>query len=191
MLKALTFGLSLVALAYPLAAQAQYGKVPSVANTAATQGATSSSGVGFEVKTNEVGENAAAPTGSVKKPAPSVSMNKDEKVEIFFDDFNIKKTLGGQVFCQMTFYVDNRTNKMLDSILLDLVWSGIATKLNFSAVEPSDIKTLRYTLAGPGCYTMGENPTLNISRCLMRAKDASGKVVDVPEPMCKQAVVFK
>jgi len=188
MLKVLTFGLSFFAFAYPFAAQAQYGKVALPVNSAKVQAesAPSANGVAEPAK-----DNVAAPLKNAPAPSPAVSMKSGEKVEIFFDDFNIKKTLGGQVFCQMTFYVSNQTDKMLDSLMTDITWSGIATKLNFSAVEPTDIKTVRYALAGSGCYTMGESPILKISRCLMRAKDASGKIVDVPEEICKQSVVFK
>jgi hypothetical protein len=197
MLKALAFGLGLTALVYPFnAAQAQYGKASQeVANPAALQASQSANTPSAKsTQGAEAGKAAlpAAKTGQhITDVIPPVTMKKDEKIEIFFDDFNIKKTLGGQIFCQMTFYVNNTTEKMLDSLMVDISWPGIATNISFAGIEPGDLKTMRYALVGAGCYTMGEQPTLNVTRCLMRFSAPDGKIYDAPENVCKQAVIFK
>ncbi len=190
MLKVLAFGLSLSIMACPFAAYAQYGKVQGVVPPVGVQAVpandgANASGSDANQKANNVSSAKANTT------AANVRESNNEKVEIFFDDFSIKKTLGGQIFCQMTFYVRNNTEKMLDSLIASINWSGISTKVSFAAVEPKDVKDVRYALAGSGCYTMGEEPTLEVERCLMRAVTPGGKVTDVPEDVCRKTVIFK
>lgn len=127
---------------------------------------------------------------SAAKPA-APSMADGDKVVLFFDDFSIKKTMGGQVFCQMTFYVQNSTNKNLDALVVDLEWPGLATNISFDSVPPDDLKTSRYALAGKGCYTMGTEPKMTVSKCIMRAFDKANRVIDVPEALCKSVVSFR
>lgn len=199
MFKKLTIGLGLVALMYPFNADAQYGKAlqQGVSTSDAIQQAPTSKAEPQPAAASTSatsGDKAASSAQTNKAPAvsvPGTSMKEGEKIEIFFDDFSIKRTMGGQTFCQMTFYVNNNTEKMLDSLMVDISWPGIATNISFSGITPTDLKTIRYALAGDGCYTMGETPTLNITRCVMRAALPNGNIVDVPEETCKQVVVFK
>jgi len=131
--------------------------------------------------------NIPTPTGT----STGFAMPKDANITIYYDDFSIKKTFGGQTFCQMTFYVENNTKMMLDVLVLSMKWSGLSTNLNIAGVTAGDLKTERYALVGSGCYTMGEEPKLTIEKCMMRSFTAAGKVIDVPEDKCKSIVSFK
>lgn len=131
--------------------------------------------------------NIPTPTGASKSSA----IPSDANISVYYDDFSIKKTFGGQTFCQMTFYVENNTNMMLDALILSMKWSGLSTNLNIAGVPANDLKAERYALVGSGCYTMGEEPKLTIEKCMMRSFTAAGKVIDIPEDKCKSIVVFK
>ncbi|MBR7158722.1 MAG: hypothetical protein IKD08_03455 [Alphaproteobacteria bacterium] len=128
---------------------------------------------------------------TARSAASTATANRTPQVAVFFDDFSVKKTLAGQIFCQMTFYVKNDSNMQIDALVTDIKWPGISTNLNFENIPPKEVKSLRYALVGPGCYTMGEAPTLNISSCLMRSWNKDGKVVDVPNNICKNMVAFR
>jgi len=172
---------------------AQYGKateqnVPTAAPTPVTD------------KADDSGKRKyTAPAAPTVKPAviPSAAktsgfaMPKEANITVYYDDFSIKKTFGGQTFCQMTFYVENNTNMMLDALVLGMKWSGLATNLNVAGVTANDLKTERYALVGAGCYTMGEEPKLTVEKCMMRSFTAGGKVIDVPEDQCRSIVRFK
>ena len=125
------------------------------------------------------------------KASAGFAMPKDANITIYYDDFSIKKTFGGQIFCQMTFYIENNTNMILDALVLNLKWSGLSTNLSVAGVNPNDLNTERYALVGSGCYTMGEDPKLSIDKCMMRSFTPAGKVIDVPEEKCKSIVLFK
>ena len=122
--------------------------------------------------------------------AQSYSGKLDLPIQLYFDNFRVRRTLGGQTYCQMTFYVKNNGKTQLDSLATGVKWPGIATKLSFENVKPGGVTTLKYALVGPGCYTMGQKPTLDISLCYMRARMADGKIVDVPFDICKSMVTF-
>ncbi len=124
-------------------------------------------------------------------PNNAPAKNNNQPVLVFFDDFSVKKTLAGQIFCQMTFYVKNDSNMQIDALVTDIKWPGISTNLNMENIPPKEVKTIRYALVGPGCYTMGETPSLNITSCLMRSWNNAGKVIDVPENICKNMVTFR
>jgi len=195
MLKALAIGLGLTTLIYPFASQAQVqdGKAAAVPVLSSAQPKVgSSSATVSKGADSEKGTKKSVVGGRhIAEAPPVITMKSEEKVEIFFDDFSVQRTMGGQIFCRMTFYVNNATEKMLDSIQATLTWQGISTNVTFSGVEPGDIKTVRYALAGSGCYTMGDAPDLKVAHCLMRAAVSNNKIVDVPEELCKKTVVFK
>ena len=124
-------------------------------------------------------------------PLKTAGTNPKAQVAVFFDDFSVKKTIGGQIFCQMTFYVKNDSNMQIDSLITDIKWPGISTNLNFENIPPKEVKSIRYALVGQGCYTLGEAPSLNITTCLMRSWNRAGKVIDVPDNICKNMVAFR
>ena len=107
-------------------------------------------------------------------PNNAPAKNNNHPVLVFFDYFSLKKTLAVQIFCKMNFYVKNDSNMQIDE-----------------NIPPKEVKTIRYALVGPGCYTMGETPSLNITSCLMRSWNNAGKVIDVPENICKNMVTFR
>lgn len=168
-------------LGFSSSAMAQYGK-------ALEQNVTTKAAPIKKPKAVLPAPKSFAPTAA---PAVTFAMDKDAKIEVYYDDFSIKKTFGGQVFCQMTFYIENNTKMNLDSLVFDLKWAGISTNLNVDNVAPSDLAIKRYALAGQGCYTMGETPSLKVSKCLMRSFTPSGKVIDVPPDQCKSIVSFR
>jgi len=169
---------------------AQYGKATQQ-NTPTAAPKTQDENSGVRHYKEPIAPTQPAKTKPAAAPAPAFTMPKGSNISIYYDDFSIRKTMGGQIFCQMTFYVENNTKMNLDALTLHMKWSGIATNLNIGSIPANDLKPSRYALVGKGCYTMGDTPELDISKCAMRSFTTDGRIIDVPENQCKSIVVFK
>ena len=108
------------------------------------------------------------------------NFNKDNSfIFIYYDDFSVNRSLGGEVRCNVRFVVTTTLDRKLNSLSVKLVWPEIETALNFYDVIPNTDTYFYYTLMGEGCYSMDKIPNIVVNRCRvskMSARDCASKI---------------
>ncbi len=108
------------------------------------------------------------------------NFSKDNSfIFIYYDDFSVNRSLGGEVRCNMRFVVTSTLDRKINNLSVQLVWPKIETALNFYDVIPNTDTYFYYTLMGEGCYSMDKIPNIVVNRCRvskMSAKDCASKI---------------
>ncbi len=108
------------------------------------------------------------------------NFNKDNSfIFLYYDDFSVNRSLGGEVRCNVRFVVTTTLDRKLNSLSVKLVWPEIETGLNFYDVVPNTDTYFYYTLMGDGCYSMDKIPNIVVNRCRvskMSARDCASKI---------------
>ena len=113
--------------------------------------------------------------GSVRGTSALQMINKVNKKDpnqpeifLFFDKFQIGRSISGQTSCDIRFIVLTALDQRLISLDVKLVWPLMTTALSFSNVAPNTMTYQNYTLLGDGCYDFDKIPNIIVNRCRLK-----------------------
>ena len=87
-------------------------------------------------------------------------VRSSSQIFLYYTDFRIDRSIGGQSTCDVRFFVNTNLNSRLINLDVKLVWPGMTTNLSFVDVPPNSPTYFDYALVGDGCYTMDKMPNI-------------------------------
>ena len=95
------------------------------------------------------------------------------QIFLYYTDFRIDRSIGGQSTCDVRFFVNTNLNSRLINLDVKLVWPGMTTNLSFVDVPPNSPTYFDYALVGDGCYTMDKMPNIVVNRCRVKGMSSA------------------
>ena len=105
---------------------------------------------------------------------------KNSNIFMYYQNFKISRSLGGNVSCDVRFFILTNLDRRLVNLDTKLVWPGLTTAVSFSNIEPNTPTYMDYTLLGDGCYTMDKLPNIVVNRCRVRGltpQECANKII--------------
>ena len=103
------------------------------------------------------------------------ALNQDasyDRILLFYEDFKISKSLGGNISCSMRLSVIPLTQNKLSNLSIQLIWPEIKTSTVFYNVAPETKSYHNISLLGEGCYSMDKVPNIVVNRCRLKGSSA-------------------
>ena len=95
-----------------------------------------------------------------------------DRILLFYEDFKISKSLGGNISCNMRLSVIPLTQNKLSNLSIQLIWPEIKTSTVFYDVAPETKSYHNISLLGEGCYSMDKVPNIVVNRCRLKGSSA-------------------
>ena len=94
--------------------------------------------------------------------------NKNRKVLVWYENYNVVKGMDGFVRCSIRVYVFNDMVERISSLGFKIIWPGVRAGINMSKVNPGVRTHVDTMLLGDGCFTLDKTPVIEVNRCRVK-----------------------